>query len=114
MDKQYEQYCLAGQIFYHSPQRRDSRTLFPISGRPLPGGWTRVRHGDWLLNIPLAAPVPAQGWKIHVSTCLDNSDEVITRVWQYCVPRGVSFKFLGSRLAVLMRNAKYALRSDSG
>jgi hypothetical protein len=73
-----------------------------------------VRHGDWLVNIPLAAPVPAQGWKIHVSTCLDNSDDVITRVWQYCVPRGVSFKFLGSRLAVLMRNAKYASRSASG
>jgi tRNA A-37 threonylcarbamoyl transferase component Bud32 len=49
-----------------------------------------------------------------VSTCLDNSDEIITRVWQYCVPRGVSFKFLGSRMAVLMRNAKYSSRSASG
>jgi hypothetical protein len=114
VDKQYEQYCLAGRIFYDTPQQHDSRTQFPISGRPLPSGWTRVRHGDWLVNIPPAAPVPAQGWKIHVSTCLDNSDEVITRVWQYCVPRGVSFKFLGSRLAVLMRNAKYASRSASG
>jgi Protein kinase domain len=114
VDKQYEQYCLTGPIFYDSPQQHDSRTLFPISGRPLPSDWTRARHGDWLLNIPPGAPIPAQGWKIHVSTCLDNSDEVITRVWQYCVPRGVSFKFLGSRLAVLMRNAKYASRSASG
>ena len=114
MDKQYEQYCLAGQIFYDSPRGHDSRTQFPISGRPLPSGWTRVRQGDWLVNVPPAAPVPVQGWKIHVSTCLDNSDEVITRVWQYCVPREVSFKFLGSRLAVLMRNAKYASRSASG
>ena len=49
-----------------------------------------------------------------MSTCLDNSDEVITKVWQYCVSRGLSFKFLGSRIAVLMRNAKYASRSASG
>jgi hypothetical protein len=114
VDKEYEQYCLADPIFYDSPRQHDPRTLFPISRRPLPDGWTRACHGDWIINIPPGAPTPAQGWKIHISTCLDNSAEVITRVWQYCVPRGVSFKFLGSRLAVLMRNAKYASRSASG
>jgi tRNA A-37 threonylcarbamoyl transferase component Bud32 len=114
VDKQYEQYCLADPIFYDSPRRHDLRILFPISRRPLPDGWSRACHGDWLMNIPPGPAVPAQGWKIHVSTCLDNSDEVITQVWQYCVPRGLSFKFLDSRLAVLMRNAKYASRSASG
>jgi tRNA A-37 threonylcarbamoyl transferase component Bud32 len=114
VDKQYEQYCLADPIFYDSSRQSDPLTLFPISGRPLPNGWSRVCQGEWLINIPPGPPPPGQGWKIHVSTCLDNSDEVITQVWQYCVPRGVSFKFLGSRLAVLMRNAKYASRSASG
>jgi hypothetical protein len=114
VDKQYEQYCLADPTFYDSPRRHDPQTLFPISGRPLPNGWSRVRHGDWLINIPPGPPIPAQGWKIHVAACLDNSDEIITLIWQYCVPRGVSFKFLDSRLAVLMRNAKYASRSASG
>jgi tRNA A-37 threonylcarbamoyl transferase component Bud32 len=114
VDKQYEEYCVADPIFYDSHRHSDPQTLFPISGRPLPIGWSRACHGDWFTNIPPGPSVPAQGWKIHVSTCLDNSDEVITRVWQYCVPRGISFKFLGSRLAVLMRNAKYASRSASG
>jgi tRNA A-37 threonylcarbamoyl transferase component Bud32 len=114
VDKQYEQYCLADPVFYDSPRQDDPLTLFPISSRPLPDGWSRACQGDWLTNIPPGASAPAQGWKIHVSTCLDNSDEVITQVWQYCVARGVSFKFLGSRLAVLMRNAKYASRSASG
>jgi tRNA A-37 threonylcarbamoyl transferase component Bud32 len=114
VDKEYEQYCLADPIFYDSPRQRDPLDLFPISRRPLPDGWGRVCHGDWLVNVPPGPPTPGQGWKIHVSTCLDNADDVITQVWQYCVPRGVSFKFLGSRLAVLMRNAKYASRSGSG
>lgn len=114
MDKQYEQYCLAGQIFYDSPQQREARAMFPVSLRPLPDGWRRARQGDWLVNVPPGPPPPAQGWKIHVSTCLGNSDEVITKVWDYCVPREVSFKFVGSRMAVLMRNVKYASRSASG
>jgi tRNA A-37 threonylcarbamoyl transferase component Bud32 len=114
VDKQYEQYCLAGPIFYDSLRQDDQRSLFPISSRPLPNGWSRACHGDWLINIPPGPSAPGQGWKIHISTCLDNSDEAITRVWQYCVPRGVSFKFLGSRLAVLMQNTKYAPRSASG
>ncbi|HWG01406.1 MAG TPA: class III lanthionine synthetase LanKC, partial [Trebonia sp.] len=114
MDKQYEQYCLANPLFYDSPRNDDSETLFPVSRRPLPADWRRVRHGDWLINVPPGPPIPAQGWKIHVSACLDNADDVISRVWRYCVPRGISFKFLGSPLAVLMRNAKYAPRQASG
>jgi class III lanthionine synthetase len=114
VDKQYEQYCLADRVFYDSPQWREARDLFPISTWPLPDGWRRACQGDWLVNVPPGPPPPAQGWKIHVSTCLDNSDAVITKVWQYCVPRGLSFKFLGSRIAVLMRNAKYASRPASG
>jgi tRNA A-37 threonylcarbamoyl transferase component Bud32 len=114
VDKQYEQYCLANQVFYDSPQQRDAQAMFPISLRPLPDGWRRACQGDWLVNIPPGPPPPAQGWKIHVSTCPDNSDEIIAKVWHYCVPRGLSFKFVGSRMAVFMRNAKYASRSASG
>ncbi|HXT91343.1 MAG TPA: class III lanthionine synthetase LanKC, partial [Trebonia sp.] len=104
---------MVDQIFYDSP-RQHQRTLFAIAEQPLPEGWRRASHGEWLINVPPGPPLPAQGWKIHVSACLDNSEEVITRVWEYCVPRGISFKFLGSRLAVLMRNQKYASRSASG
>jgi tRNA A-37 threonylcarbamoyl transferase component Bud32 len=114
VDKQYEQYCLADRIFYDSPQRWDARTVFPIALRPLPDEWRRARQGDWLVNVPPGPPHPVQGWKIHVSACPDNSDEIIAKVWQYCVPRGLSFKFLDSRIAVHMRNAKYASRSASG
>jgi hypothetical protein len=115
VDKQYEQYCLASPYFYDFPYRDHApEECFPISRQPLPLGWRRERLGDWLVNIPPGTPIPAQGWKIHVSACLDNADEILTLVWQYCVPRGVSFKFLPGRLALLMHNAKYAPRGSSG
>ena len=115
MDKQYEQYCLASPYFYDFPHRDNSTAEeFLVAGRPLPSGWRRERLGDWLINIPPGPPIRPQGWKIHVSACLGNADEIVTQAWQYCVPRNISFKFLPGRLAVLMRNAKYAPRGASG
>jgi hypothetical protein len=115
VDKRYEQYCLTSPLFYDSPYRDHApEGGFEISLRPLPDGWRRVRLGDWLVNVPPGAALPHQGWKIHVSACLDNAAETVTRVWQYCVPRAISFKFLSGPLAVLIRNAKYAPRGSSG
>jgi class III lanthionine synthetase len=115
VDKRYEQYCLADPLFYDLPYRDEgSAESFEISRRPLPPGWRQERIGDWLVNVPPESRIPDQGWKIHVSACPDNSAAVITRVWDYCVPGAISFKFLPCRLAVVMRNAKYAARSASG
>ena len=113
MDKRYEQYCLASPFFYDSP-RNGPEKAFTISVRPLPAGWRRERASDWMINIPPGPQIPRQGWKIHVSACLDNSENVITQVWEYCTSRAISFKFLSGRLAVLMRNGKYAPRGSSG
>jgi predicted Ser/Thr protein kinase len=115
VDKQYEQYCLTSPYFYDFPDRDNATGEgFPLSRQPLPPGWRRERLGDWLINIPPESPIPPQGWKIHVSACLDNAGEIVMLVWQYCVPRELPFKFLRGTLAVLMRNAKYAPRGSSG
>lgn len=118
MDKQYEQYCLADPLFYDSLNNvRDpevQKREFPVALLPLPAGWRRERFGEWIVSIPPGPAIPAQGWKIHVAACLDNAEDTIAKVRDYCVPREVSFKFLASRTAVLMRNAKYSPRGSSG
>ena len=58
--------------------------------------------------------LPSQGWKIHVSGCLDNAERIIETVWTYCVRRHIAFKFLSGPRVVLARNAKYAGRGGSG
>jgi hypothetical protein len=57
---------------------------------------------------------PTQGWKIHVSACLSNAEDVLASVRKYCVNREISFKYLRGKPALLMRNAKYAARGGSG
>ncbi len=85
-----------------------------MAGRPLPAGWTRTSLGEWQVQVPPGDPVPEQGWKIHVSATQDNAERVLEEVFDYCVPRRISFKFLHGPLALHVRNAKYAPRGASG
>ncbi|MGE5132803.1 MAG: class III lanthionine synthetase LanKC [Gemmatimonadota bacterium] len=115
MDKRYELYCLTDRRFYDSPDGAVARDAdFRVSSRSLPPGWERVHWDEWLIHQPPGTAIPPQGWKIHVSACGHNADDVLAEVWDYCVPRNISFKYLRSRRTLHMRNAKYAPREASG
>ncbi|MCF6522296.1 class III lanthionine synthetase LanKC [Streptomyces sp. JJ36] len=119
MSKGYAVFCDADRLFYDAPHRvpaqpDDRSALYGAARREVPEGWQRHRTGDWLALRPAGAELPAQGWKIHVSSCLDNAERILSAVWDYCVPRGVAFKFVPSRRLLHNRNAKYADRGASG
>jgi hypothetical protein len=113
VDRRYESYCAADRVFYDVVPDGKGRD-FPMVDADLPDGWRRGPLEDWIVLHRPAAPLPAQGWKIHVSACLDNAERVLAACWRYCLDNGVAFKFLRSRLMLLMRNSKYASRGSSG
>jgi hypothetical protein len=92
MDKRHEKYCLASPFFRDLPPGQ----YFAIASRALPGGWRGERQGDWMVCAPPEPRTPLPGWKVRTSDCLDNSEEIITRV---CVPRDISFTFVSGGLA---------------
>ncbi|WP_050788554.1 MULTISPECIES: class III lanthionine synthetase LanKC [Actinomycetes] len=117
----YDAFCAADPTFYDSPRRiaaekvsLDGTADFSVSARAVPDGWLREVGDEWVMLSPRAAAIPGQGWKIHVSACLDNADTVLDAVWDYCVERSVPFKYLTGRAALFMRNVKYADRGGSG
>lgn len=116
MDQDYQPYCMADPSFYdamHSEQTAGES--FSTAARPLPEGWTIRDQDDWLVVDPARRQdLPMQGWKIHASATVDNAERVLGAVWDYCVPRGISFKFLRSRVALTARVSKYAPRGYSG
>jgi len=115
MNERYELYTLADPLFYERlDQRRTEYPDFPISARPVPEGWEHLATETWMHYAPLESAVPSQGWKIHISSCLDDAERVLAAVWDYCVPRRISFKFLRSRPIMIMYNSKSAFRGSSG
>ncbi|MET9605891.1 class III lanthionine synthetase LanKC [Streptomyces sp. NPDC006512] len=113
MNKGYAAFCDADRWFYDAPYRRAEEN-YPAALAPVPAGWQTHRSGDWLALRPLDAHLPSQGWKIHVSACLDNAGSVLERVHRYCVEHRIAFKFVPSRYLLHLRNAKYADRAASG
>ncbi|MGX1274432.1 class III lanthionine synthetase LanKC [Streptomyces phaeoluteigriseus] len=119
MNKGYAVYCDADPYFYDAPYRTvpragAGRSRYAAASSPVPAGWQRNESGDWLALRPVDAELPDQGWKIHVSACLDNAESVLERVWRHCVASGTAFKFVPSRYLLHQRNAKYADRAGSG
>ncbi|MET9555606.1 class III lanthionine synthetase LanKC [Streptomyces sp. NPDC006645] len=142
MNKGYAVFCDADRHFYDSPHHlsssvnserpsvnsadpagsadatsaglRGTGQWYEAARRPVPDGWQRHRSGDWLALRPVEHELPAQGWKIHVSACLDNAESILERTMAYCVARHIAFKFVPSRYLLHARNAKYADRGASG
>ncbi|WP_217206795.1 class III lanthionine synthetase LanKC [Streptomyces sp. AC550_RSS872] len=124
MDRRYEVYALADPHFYETPDRlsadrQGTGRLYETARRQTPEGWTAARIGDWLTLTPVGPdgaplPGPAQGWKIHASATLANAEDIARIVWDYCVPRGIPFKFVPGPHLLHLRNAKYAGRDSSG
>ena len=116
MDQDYQPFCMADPSFYDAMHSEETAgESFATASRPLPDGWTLRPQDDWLVVRP-AQPqeTPLQGWKIHASATQDNADRVLDAVWEYCIARGISFKFLRSSSALLARVAKYAPRGFAG
>ncbi|NUR29315.1 MAG: protein kinase/lanthionine synthetase C family protein [Catenulispora sp.] len=115
MDGRYEAYTMADRTFYDAMHsRKAAGESFAVAERPLPEGWRRYEQDDWIVVDPQPVGLPTQGWKIHASATPDSAVRVLEAVWDYCVPRGIEFKFLRSPAALTARVSKYAPRGYSG
>lgn len=116
MDEQtYWAYCVADDVFFEAPARiPDAESRFAHVDRPAPIGWQRDEQDLWVGLAPPVPDLPAQGWKIHVSVTVAEAERCLDVVWDYCVAHQLTFKFLRSRDAMVLVNAKYAARGTSG
>jgi tRNA A-37 threonylcarbamoyl transferase component Bud32 len=115
VDRGYELYCFVDPLFYDSPARIERADLdFGVTHASPPEGWIRSELDDWVLIWPDAVTLPGQGWKIHASGCMENADQILQVIWDFCLDRDLPFKFVRGRHHLLLRNAKYADRGSSG
>ena len=81
---------------------------------PMPVGWTRQDAGAWTFWGAAGLVLPDQGWKVHVSSSLDNAQFVLMVVSGACADQGVAFKHLAGRDTFLMMHGRHAARVQSG
>jgi hypothetical protein len=114
MTQAYEAYIVADTPFYDTMHSaRTAGTSFSIADRPLPDGWEFTEQDDWLVVSAGPGQLPMQGWKIHASATMDNAERALDAVWDYCVLRGIQFKFLRSKSALNARVSKYVPRGTA-
>ena len=108
-------YCIASSLFFDVPERlQDDTSRYGTQHLPNPDRWKLSEVGLYMQLTPPDVKLPPQGWKIHISASLSNAESILAIVWEHCVNRGIVFKFLRSRDAVLANNSKYWNRASSG
>ncbi|TDU03353.1 lanthionine synthetase-like protein [Streptomyces sp. 846.5] len=108
-------YGAADPLYFETPGRlADDATRYPLAGGEVPAGWRRSVKGLWTNLIPDGAPLADQGWKIHVSATPRTAGVTLDRAAAVCLARGVPFKFLRSRQALLLTGSKNMPRGGSG
>ena len=82
-----------------------------------PSDWTFRRNGTWLgCNPPEKEdkPLPAQGWKIHVTSSVNNAEAILKAVVSVLIKDGTSFKFALDKQILNIMNGKAYGRQAAG
>jgi serine/threonine protein kinase len=109
-------YVLANREFYEPLERYHPDPADYQAGieRLLPFGWQMVRGGVWVQCQPVGATLPRQGWKIHLSATLANSEALLSTAARLLFNQKVPFKFLADRKLLLQSTSKRWSRGGAG
>jgi hypothetical protein len=105
-------FLAAGPDYYEPWDSSDPGSRYDAG--PMPAGWVRQDLGAWTHWGREKSVLPGQGWKIHVSSSLENAQSVLMVVVAACVEAGVAFKYLAGRRMFLLAHDKHANRVQSG
>lgn len=109
MDQRYFEFLGRG-IFYTPNDSNDSKQ-FVI---PIPANWISAADEHWVSLTPEGKEIPEQGWKIHISSTVNEAQTCIQQVSTKLISLQVPFKFVRGALEYMQKNAKYGPRPASG
>jgi hypothetical protein len=80
----------------------------------MPESWGRTSREIWTEWTPPDAVVVGQGWKIHVSSSVENAQQTLDIVAAVCAEFGVPFKHIRGNSFFLLVHSKHGNRAQSG
>lgn len=102
----------ANKTFFYGLEDSAEAEVFAIP--PVPKGWKMTSDLHWQYVICSKSPFPDQGWKIHVTSTMEDAQSMLFEVAGFLLSCDVSFKYVLTRSGLFSKNSKYADRSASG
>lgn len=107
-----ELYSMGDLLFFTNPKYdTDNSKRFSV---PIPEEWAEFREPEWTYIIPLKNNMQRQGWKVHISSTMECTDEILLIVSEYCYKKNVIFKHLSTVKRFVNRNGKQMPREHAG
>ncbi|WP_083220034.1 class III lanthionine synthetase LanKC [Secundilactobacillus paracollinoides] len=111
MDIRYTDFLNKGTIFY-SPTQHESK---PYDAPEVElDDWIISSDKDWKYYINRTNSLAKQGWKIHITSTLGESQNCLNVVSSWLIANQISFKYVPNVLNLLSKNSKYGDRASAG
>lgn len=96
-------------------ERIDNTDLSVVYSAALPYGWYETENdSEWKFQYMVEGKIDRQGWKVHISSDMNNSHQVLSIVSKICHDFGVAFKYLTTEKKFVIRNSKNIHRGFGG
>lgn len=92
----------------------DAGDFISVAGETLSEDWTTSRSSVWYHCVPNGTLIPAQGWKIHISSIREHAIAALRATLSILVPEKIAFKFAADLRCLALLNSKQWNRGGSG
>lgn len=100
-------YLFVNEQFYSTlSDYSPNNTYLELATEDIPPSWVRNRSGSWWNFRPKQKKLPSCGFKIHISSSLDNAKDILKFVTKLAVSRGITYKFLLDDVVHNLANSK--------
>ncbi|MEK4500544.1 class III lanthionine synthetase LanKC [Bacillus sp. FSL R12-0069] len=110
----YHRYSKPNSEYYGKMSEREQDSIYELND--IPDTYAVILNNDsvWKHYHVKGSILPEQGWKIHVTSSLEDSKSVLDKVARLCLDKKIEFKHLKNKDSFMKMNSKNANRASSG
>ncbi|WP_434748810.1 class III lanthionine synthetase LanKC [Paenibacillus amylolyticus] len=110
----YHQYLKPNSEYYGKQELTEKSNEYELNKVPHTYAVLSTSESVWKQYHVRNKFLPEQGWKIHVTSSFEESQNLLDKVAQLCLDKNIDFKHLKNKQSFIKVNSKNANRATSG